>query len=86
MFVDQKLEALAGLRPGLVWDAEKLPGSRLLDGQFTAVQQSIGVPKKRTAAARVVREFVEDVKRSGLVAELIEKHGVKGVRVAPPAT
>jgi polar amino acid transport system substrate-binding protein len=85
LFVDQKLEALAGLKPGLMSDARKLPGSRLLDGQFTAVQQSIGVPKGRSAAAEWLREFVEDVKRSGLIARLVEKHGVKGVNVAPPA-
>jgi polar amino acid transport system substrate-binding protein len=85
LFVDQKLDALAGLKPGLMNDAQKLPGSRLLEGQFTAVQQSIGVPKKRTAAAQYLREFVEDAKRSGLVGQLVEKHGVKGVNVAPPA-
>jgi polar amino acid transport system substrate-binding protein len=85
LFVDQKLDALAGLKPGLLADQQKLPGSRLLDGQFTAVQQSIGVPKKRAAAAKHLREFVEDAKRSGLVAQLVEKHGVKGVNVAPPA-
>jgi polar amino acid transport system substrate-binding protein len=86
LFVDQKLEALAGLRPGLMRDAQALPGSRVLDGQFTAVQQSIGVPKKHTAAAKALSEFVEDVKRSGLVAQLVQKHGVIGVKVAPPAT
>jgi polar amino acid transport system substrate-binding protein len=85
LFVDQKLDALAGLKPGLLADAQKLPGSRLLDGHFTAVQQSIGVPKPRAAAAKHLREFVEDAKRSGLVAQLVEKHGVKGVNVAPPA-
>jgi polar amino acid transport system substrate-binding protein len=84
-FVEEKLDALAGLKPGLLADAQKLPGSRLLEGQFTAVQQSIGVPKKRAAAVRHLREFVEDAKRSGLVARLVEKHGVKGVNVAPPA-
>jgi polar amino acid transport system substrate-binding protein len=85
LFVDQKLDALAGLKPGLLADAPKIPGSRVLDGQFTAVQQSIGVPKKRSGAAKYLREFVEDAKRSGLVAQLVEKHGVKGVNVAPPA-
>ena len=85
LFADQKLDALAGLKPGLVTEAQKLPGARVLEGQFTAVQQSIGVPKKRAAAAKHLREFVEDVKRSGLVAQLVEKHGVKGVNVAPPA-
>jgi polar amino acid transport system substrate-binding protein len=86
LFVDQKLDALAGLKPGLLADAPKIPGSRVLDGQFTAVQQSIGVPKKRSGAAKYLREFVEDAKRSGLVAQLVEKHGVKGVNVAPPAS
>jgi len=47
MFVKQKMEALAGLRPGLVGEVEKIPGSRILDGQFSAVQQAIGTPKKR---------------------------------------
>lgn len=86
LFVDQRLDALAGLKPGLLSDVPKLPGSRLLDGHFTAVQQSIGVPKKRAAAAHLLSEFVEDAKRSGLVAQLVEKHGVNGVNVAPPAT
>ena len=85
LFVDQKLDVLAGLKPGLMSDAQKLPGSRVLDGQFTAVQQSVGIPRGRAAAAKYVREFVEDVKRSGLVRKLVEKHEVKGVNVAPPA-
>lgn len=85
LFVAEKLEALAGLKPGLMEEARKLPGSRLLDGQVTAVQQSIGAPKNRQAAAACLREFVEDVKRSGMVGRLVESHGVKGVNVAPPA-
>jgi polar amino acid transport system substrate-binding protein len=85
LFQDQKLDALAGLKPGLLTEAQKLPGSRVLDGQFMAVQQSIGVPKKNAASAKLLVQFVEDAKRSGLVAQLVEKHGVKGVNVAPPA-
>jgi len=85
LFQDQKLDALAGLKPGLLAEAQKLPGSRVLDGHFMGVQQSIGVPKKRAAGAKYLVEFVEEAKRSGLVAQLVEKHGVKGVNVAPPA-
>ena len=85
LFVDQRLEALAGLKPGLMDEAAKIRGSRLLDGQVTAVQQSIGAPKRRQAVADYLRAFVEDAKRSGLVARLIEKFGVKGINVAPPA-
>lgn len=85
LFVAEKLEALAGLKPGLMEQARKLPGSRVLEGQVTAVQQSIGVPKGRQAAAAYLREFVEDAKRSGLVRLLVEKHGVEGIHVAPAA-
>jgi len=84
-FVNQKLEALAGLRPRLLTDVAKLPGARVLDGQFTGVQQAIGTPKSREAAAKYLRAFVEEVKASGLVAEAISRSGVAGVSVAPPA-
>jgi len=85
LFVDQKLDALAGLRPRLVTDVEKLPGARVLDGRFTAVQQAVGTPKARAASAAFLAAFVEEAKSSGLVARLIERHGVRGVNVAPAA-
>jgi len=82
-FAEQKLEALAGLKPGLMDEAKKLAGARVLDGQVTAVLQSVGVPKKRAAAARLVHDFVEAAKAEGVVARAVEKHGVRGVNVAP---
>jgi polar amino acid transport system substrate-binding protein len=85
LFVREKLDALAGLRPRLVTDAEKLPGARILDGRFTAVQQAVGTPKARIASAAFLAAFVEEAKASGLVARLIERHGVRGVNVAPAA-
>ena len=83
LFVTQKLDALAGLRPRLVSDVEKLPGARMLEGRFTAVQQAVGTPRARTAGAAFLAAFVEEAKASGLVARLIERHGVRGVNVAP---
>jgi len=86
IFTTQKMDALAGLRPGLLTDIEKMPGARILDGQFTAVQQAVGTARANTAAAAFLSEFVEKAKASGLVASLIEKHGVKGrLSVAPAA-
>jgi polar amino acid transport system substrate-binding protein len=85
-FADEKLDALAGLRPRLLEDAEKLPGSRILDGQFTAVQQAVGTARNNTAGAAFLRDFVEEAKKSGLVARLIERHRVVGrLSVAPAA-
>lgn len=83
LFAGEKLDVLAGLLPRLVTETLRLPGSRILEGKFTAVQQAVGTPKARTAAAGYLSEFVADIKASGLVAQLIEKHGAKGVNVAP---
>lgn len=85
MFVRDKLEALACLRPRLLTDVEKLPGARILDGQFTAVQQAVGTAKTNVAAAEFLRSFVEEAKASGFVASLIARHHVAGLSVAPAA-
>ncbi|HQT78936.1 MAG: ABC transporter substrate-binding protein [Rhodospirillales bacterium 20-64-7] len=84
-FQAEKLEALAGLRPRLITDVAKLPGARILDGQFTAVQQAVGTARANEAAAAWLRTFVEDAKSSGLVARFIEQHKVNGLSVAPAA-
>ena len=81
LFVREKLDVLAGLKPRLVSDTEKLPGSRILDGQITGVQQAVGTPRTRAAAAQYLGSFVEDLKQSGLVSQIIAKHGVRGVVV-----
>jgi polar amino acid transport system substrate-binding protein len=82
LFVKEQLEVLAGLKPKLLEDAARLPGSRILDGRFTSVQQAIGTPKGRPEGFAYLRQFADDVKSSGLVAQLIERHGIKGLTVA----
>ena len=84
-FKDEKLDVLAGLRPGLLKDIEKFPGAKILDGKFSAVQQAIGTPKANKEAAEFLAAFVEEAKKSGLVGRLIERHKVKGLSVAPSA-
>lgn len=86
LFANENLDALAGLRPRLITDVERLPGARILDGQFAAVQQAMGCTRGRDDGAAFLKEFVEEMKASGFVAELITKHSVDGrLSVAPPA-
>lgn len=86
LFVADKLDALAGLRPALAAEAAKLAGARVLDGRFTAVQQAIGTRRGNDAGAAFLRDVVEQAKASGLVERLIERHGVTGrLSVAPPS-
>jgi polar amino acid transport system substrate-binding protein len=84
-FIADKLEALAGLKPRLLTEVEQLPGSRIIEGRFSAVQQAIGTHKRNAAGAAFLSAFVEEAKASGLVASLIEKHNVRGLTVAGPA-
>ena len=83
LFTRGEVDALAGLRQALASAVQKIPGSRMLDGRFFAVQQAIGVPSGRSAGAQYLRGFVEEAKASGLVARAIEKTGFLGVTVAP---
>jgi polar amino acid transport system substrate-binding protein len=87
MFVEQGLDALAGLRPALLTSAQRLPGSRLLDGGFSSVQQAMGTPLGRDEAGfAYLRDFVEEMKSNGFVADRIAAHGVVGLSVAPAAS
>ena len=78
IFMEKELEALAGLRPRLKTDVERVPGAKILDGQFTAVQQAMGCTRGKDKAASYLKKFVEEMKSSGFVAKSIEKHNVVG--------
>ena len=56
----------------------RLPGARVLDGRFTTVQQAIGTKPENMAAAAFLQAFVDEATQSGLVASLIDRHGVTG--------
>ena len=78
IFVEQALDALAGLRPRLNSDVKRLSQARILGGKFTTVQQAIGTKPDRPIGAAFLQDFVDEAKASGFVAGLLEKHGVVG--------
>jgi len=77
-FVNEKLDAMAGLAPGLQQESLKLPGSRVLAGGYTSIQQAVGTKRDNVELANFIEKFVADVKDNGLVSQLIERHGVAG--------
>src|SRR4051812_10255931 len=60
LFVSDRLDVLAGIKPWLAKMVEKIPGSRVLDGRFMAVQQCIGTPRGRDAGVQFLNQFVEE--------------------------
>ncbi len=82
-FLAQKLEVAAGVKQQLEADAKRLPGLRLLDGRFMVINQAMGTTKGRDAGAAYLREFVEEMKASGFVAQALSRHKIEGAAVAP---
>ena len=78
MFVAEKLDVLAGLRPALKDNVKTMPGAKILDGRFSTVQQAIGTKPGNDKAIAFLREFVTEATKSGLVAGFIDQHGVTG--------
>ncbi len=85
MMVARGLEVAAGVKQQLQSDARRLPGLRLLDGQFMTIKQAMATPKGHAAGARYVAGFIEDMKASGFVASALKRHGIEGAVIAPPA-
>lgn len=81
VFVEQHLDALAGLTARLVADAAAVPGATILPGRFMTVRQAMGVPRAKDAALPHLTRFVEAAIASGFVADLIRRHGVVGLDV-----
>jgi polar amino acid transport system substrate-binding protein len=84
LFAAQGLDVLAALREGLQASLDRLEGARILPGRFMAVQQAVGTQIGKKAAAAFLETFVEEAKASGLIARLIDRHGMTGrLTVAP---
>jgi polar amino acid transport system substrate-binding protein len=78
-----EVDVAAGIRRLLEDEADREPGVRVLPGRFMVIQQAIGIPAARGANAQaLVAEFVEQMKRSGFVADALARHHVVGAVVA----
>ena len=71
-------DSFAGLLP-------KLPGARVLPGNFQQTGIAVAVPKGRPVALRIASELLEVAKRSGVVRRALDAAGFPEAVVAPPA-
>ncbi|CAI0733160.1 transporter substrate-binding domain-containing protein [Serratia ficaria] len=82
LFLEQGLEAAAGVRQPLMAAAAANPGLRVLAGHFTAIRQAMAVPRRKTQGAAYVNDFIERCKADGRVAEALRRSGQGDVTVA----
>ncbi len=78
-----KLDAVAGVKPQLEADAKRLGGLRLIPERFMAINQAMGARRERTAGARYLAAFVDEMKASGFVAQAFARNGITGAALAP---
>jgi polar amino acid transport system substrate-binding protein len=82
-FLAENADVAAGVRQQLEADAARLGGLRLLPGRFMQIDQAMGLPTPRGEAARDALDgFVAWAKASGFVEQALQRHGIRGARVA----
>jgi polar amino acid transport system substrate-binding protein len=84
VFIDQKLDAAAGVREPLDAYAKAHPEMRVMPGAFEQIGQAMGTAKGKSAGAAYVRAFVEQMKANGFVADALKRSG-QTAPVAPKA-
>jgi polar amino acid transport system substrate-binding protein len=85
-FVDDKLDAAAGVREPLEAYAKAHSDYRVMPGNYEEIRQAIGTPKGRgDAGLTFLRAFVEEMKANGFVADALKRSG-QTAPVAPPAS
>ena len=86
MFIEQQLEVAAGVKQQLEMDQQRFPDLRLLPERFMVIRQAMGLsPRRGVDAHAFLASFVEELKRSGFIAEALRRHGIAGASVAPAA-
>mmetsp|Transcript_1003 Transcript_1003/g.1391 ORF Transcript_1003/g.1391 Transcript_1003/m.1391 type:complete len:196 (+) Transcript_1003:53-640(+) len=73
-FAEEGCDAIAGLRSKLKSSRPK--ATRLLKDKFMAVEQAAGTKKGRIEGFKLLSEFIEEAKKSGLVKQLMQKFKV----------
>jgi len=69
-------DSFAGLLP-------KLPGARVLAGNFQQVGIGVAVPKGRPAALKIISGLLDEAKKSGVVRRALDRAGFTDATVAP---
>jgi polar amino acid transport system substrate-binding protein len=85
LFLQDGLDAAAGVKQVLRKFADTHGELRILDDSFMTIRQAMGTPKDRVDGARLLSTFIEEAKRSGFVAAALQRSGQSDAALAPAA-
>lgn len=75
VFLEQKLDAAAGVREPLDDYVKQHPEFRVMLGAFEQIRQAMGTQKDKPAGAAYVRAFIKKMKANGFVADALKRSG-----------
>ena len=82
-FLKNKYEAAGGVKQSLQKFIAQHPDLRLINERFMEIRQAMGCAKGKSAGAKYLRSFIEEMKASGFVANELKKSGQHDATVAP---
>jgi polar amino acid transport system substrate-binding protein len=83
MLTQGEIDTYATNKPTLFEMSDQMPGSRILEGRWGEEHLAIAIPKEHAAGLEYIKNFVEDVQKSGLVERLAAQAGLRGAVKAP---
>ncbi|MGZ3295485.1 MAG: ABC transporter substrate-binding protein, partial [Xanthobacteraceae bacterium] len=82
MLERHELDLFTTNKPTLFQMSDQMPGARVLDGRWGVEHIAIAIPRGREAALEYLRRFVEEVQTGELLAEAVERAGLRGLAKA----
>lgn len=68
--------AVAGIREAMAHQSISRPGARVLEPPFMEILQAMAIPQGRALGATVLKSWLAEAARSGVTADILERHGV----------
>ena len=86
MFAGRQLDAYAGNRARLVEAAARYPGLRVVQDNFTMLEQNIVVRKRDTVKLKIVNDFLDEARASAFLKDALTRAKLAGVQTPPAKT
>jgi polar amino acid transport system substrate-binding protein len=80
-----QVDAFADARPAMTNDQSQVPGSSVLDQDFFTIRFGIAIPRNHAATLAWLTAFVEQLKASGQVTQVLKTAHLIGAIAAPTA-
>lgn len=84
MFASGEVDAYAGNRARLVEAANTYPGLRVVEDNFTVLEQNLVVPKGDGVRLKIINDFLDEASSSGFLKEMLVRAKLAGVEAPPP--